>query len=219
MPFWISPRIDDTWVVACLAWSASVFISSATTAKLRPSSPAVAASMAALSARSCERSAMSLTEAMMSPMAWVFSLSATMCSATDSVCSSMASMTWAMSSIALRPSLLRSAALAAWPAISRARVVICWPDWLISSSVAVVSWMAANCCSTLAACCLVEASVSVAAELRLATASRVWTVISLRLATIWLSCTPRPPTSSRPRPLICWVRSPRPMRPTNSTSA
>ena len=49
----------------------------ATIAKLRPWSPAAAASIEALSASRCERSEMSLTVVMISPIARVFSASST----------------------------------------------------------------------------------------------------------------------------------------------
>ena len=159
---------------------------------------------------------MSLTVEMISPTACVFSLSATMFSATASACSRMESMARAVSSTACRPALLVCAVACADAITSWARLPICAPEWVISSTVAAVSCTAASCSSTLAACSCVEARISggrgvevlgrvaaLAGELPQpvdhAVQGRAETPdLVLPVAAVWPPSSPRPTRSTKP---------------------
>ncbi|GJE41598.1 hypothetical protein AEGHOMDF_0764 [Methylobacterium soli] len=99
---------------------------------------------------------------------------------------------------------------------SPARLVIWAPEWVISSTVAAVSWTAANCSSTLAACSWAEARISAAAALRSAVAARLVRARSASPATMLLRVRPRRPISSLLRASSVLERSPAPTRSANS---
>ena len=82
-------------------------------------------------------------------------------------------MARAVSSTACRPDMLVCAAACADAMTSWARLPICVPEWVISSTVAAVSCTAASCSSTEAACSWVEARISAAAAFRFSVASRL----------------------------------------------
>ena len=94
---------------------------------------------------------------------------------------------WRCPATACRPDRAGRAVASAVAATCLARLPICAPDWLISSTVAVISCTAATCCSARAACCCVEARISAAAAFRSAVAARLVRARSDSPATIAFS--------------------------------